>query len=128
MGPEEDSEFEVSPGKVWLVPLGDDGEPAGDPQEIRKAGVSDFSWGEDPGLDGGLQGGPEGTLGENDLGVSRGSGQVWSLEFTMEDVASSDEVMALIWGMTLAEYRDWRRWLGEMKWLSRVTGLSWGLT
>lgn len=115
----------IGPGRVWLVPLGEDGEPAGEPQEMT--GVSEFSWGEDPGLEGGLQGGPDGALGENDLVTNCGSGQVWSLEFTMEDVASGDEVMALLWGMTLAEYRDWVRWIREMKWLSRVTGLSWGL-
>lgn len=121
MGPEEG----LGMGRVWLVPLGDDGEPMGEPQEMT--GVSEFSWGEDPGLHGGLEGGLDGALGDDRLVMGRGSGQVWSLEFTMEDVANGDEVMALLWGMTLAEYRDFRLWLVEREWLSRVTGLSWGL-
>ena len=122
MGPEEG----LGMGRVWLVPLGDDGEPMGEPQEMT--GVSEFSWGESLGLHGGLEGGLDGAPGDDRLVMGRGSGQVWSLEFTMEDVANGDEVMALLWGMTLAEYRDFRLWLVERAWLGLMTDGVWGLT
>lgn len=115
----------VRPGKVWLVPLGEDGEPMGEPQEMT--GVNEFSWGESLGLHGGLEGGLDGALGQDDrLVMSRGL--TFSLEFSIGEGEGQDEVRALLWGMTLAEYRDFRLWLVERKWLSGVTGLSWGLT
>ena len=118
-------------GRVWLVPLGEDGEPMGecryDVTSQEMTGVSEFSWGEDPGLHGGLEGGLDGALGQDDrLVMSRGL--TFSLEFSIEEGEGQDEVRALLWGMTLAEYRDFRLWLVERAWLGLMTDGVWGLT
>lgn len=129
MGPEED-EDRVRPGKVWLVPVGDDGEPMGEPQEMT--GGATFGWGDDWGVDqglhGGLEGGPSGALGDDRLVMdSTGLGKTTSMSFTI-DPDRTEEVMALIWGITVAEYRDFKRWVFEKEWLERVTDGVWGLT
>ena len=123
MGPEE----ELRLGKVFLVPLGEDGQLVGEPQDVTATGVSGFSWVESLGPDGGLEGGLDGALGQDDrLVMSRGL--TFSLEFSIEEGEGQDEAMALLWGMTVEEYRDFRRWISEREWLARVTGLSWSLT
>lgn len=120
MGPED--EFEVTPGRVFMVPLGADGQPHGEPQEMR-TGVFDWGHEVDPGdssgLDGGLLGGPEGAL----PGISSGS---WSMSFELEAGENGEVLAALFMGKTVEEYRDHLRWVQENAWLEKLTGLNWG--
>lgn len=114
----EEGEFKVTPGRIWLVPLGEDGEPMSESWAIDRV-----DWGEgqglDGGLDGGLQGGPRGALMETGREISVS----WALELTGE---RSEVISALIMGMSVSEYRDLVRWAEESAWLARVTGLNWG--
>lgn len=131
--------FKVTPGRVFIVPLDDEGKPHGEPLEwgpLDEVGLAagsvdlarGFDWGREVdqdsglglGLDGGLERGPDGARME-----ARG-GETWNLrlEFSAE---ISDETMALLMGLTIEEYRDLRQWLRERAWLERMTGLGWGL-
>lgn len=120
MGPEE---FKVTPGRMFMVPLGADGQPHGEPiewgplQEVNFDGG--FDWGHEEGLDGGLLGGPDGAL-----------VQTGKLSYTMELELSSGEfsypLMAILMGKTEAELRDLVQWARECEWLEKLTGLNWG--
>lgn len=131
MGPEgraEGEEFKVTPGRVFIVPVDDKGEPHGEPLEwgpLDEVGLGfarGFDWGQGDGLglEGGLHGWPDGAR------AYAGGGESWSVTLEISGEVS-DDTMALLWGMTVEEYRDFRRWLEERAWLERVTGLGWGL-
>lgn len=127
----EGEEFKMTPGRVFIVPLGVEGKPHGEPlewgplDEVNFAvGSVDpargFDWGQREGLDGGLDGGLHGAR-----AYARG-GEGWSVTLEISDEVS-DDTMALLWGMTVEEYRDFRRWLEERAWLERMTDGAWGL-
>lgn len=123
MGPEEGNEFELGVGRVFMVPLGPDGEPmAGTevPVTAMEFGWGeDSGWGDDLGLDGGLRGGPDGAL------VQTGPlSYSMELEFTSEEF--SYPLMAILMGKTEEELRDLVQWARELEWLEAVTGLNWG--
>ena len=124
MDPEE--EFRITPGRVFMVPLGPDGKPS-EPREwspLQEVGLTDFKFdweddgGHEEGLDGGLQGRPDGALIEE---VGKRSWSV-SMEFSGE---VGIEVRALMVGKTVEEYRDLLQWARESAWLEKVTGLNW---
>lgn len=123
MGPE--GEFRVSPGRVFIVPLGPDGEPRDSPREwgpLDEVGLNfarGFDWGSGEGLEGGLQGWPDGAR------MEAHGGDTWNiqLEFSGE---VSEETVALLMGFSVEEWQDLKRWAVESAWLERVTGLNWG--
>lgn len=127
MGPEDSDGFKIEPGRVWMVPVNDEGEPYGEPHQwnigrVENLWLDEGGQEDDPGLDGGLEGrldgGPEGPL------AGFGAGP-WSMEVEV----SPEEALrwrAVLAGRTLEEYIDLARWVQQARWLRALTGLNWG--
>ncbi len=124
--------FDITPGRVWLVPIDENGKLMAPAADITEAmswnSAGGFDWGlgqgedrgRDWGLDGGLEGGPDGALGGNGLGGR------WEVQFEISG-GISEETAALLMGFTIEEYRDLMQWMIEERWLKRLTGLNWRL-
>ena len=109
--------------KVWMVPLGPDGEPmiergvelGAKTQGFRFSPAED--WGSEDGLGDGLR---------DDSRICLSETKTWSMDLELGSVPV--ETMALLWGMTVEEYADMIRWMKEKRWLVYLTGEEWSLT
>jgi len=114
-------------GRIWLVPRGIDGQLDGEPIELGATMVR--GWGEDMGLNGGLQGaqtGAEGSTGQDGGGWPRG---VYRTTFKLDlDEEAQIQLISAVTGWTLEQVRDWKQWATELRWLERVLGSEWALT
>lgn len=114
-------------GKVWLVPLGPDGEP--ELSAMTEARGSTFSWGEGPEEDSGFEDSSrddnQNGWGDMIVGQNRTS---WSMDLKLE-VADSRKLFALLTGMTEAEVQDMWDWVDERVKLRSLLGgdVIWGL-
>ena len=115
-------------GKVWLVPLGPDGEP--ELSAMTEARGSTFSWGEGPEEDSGFGDSSKDDSDNRWDDMIAGSTN-WSMELKFVDYGSGEsrKLFALLAGMTEAEVQDMWDWAAERKKLKAILGgeLIWGL-
>lgn len=116
--------------KFWIMPLGEDGQPDGEPVDISKTVT--FNWDTDGGLYGGLPGeqaeaeGSTSRVGDEgwDPGIGRTLEVSWSMELNQEKVY---ELWALMTGLSVEQVKDLLQWAEESKWLRGMTGDIWNL-
>ena len=112
MGPEDEG---VGKARIFMVPLGPDGEPMMEHGVELGAKTEGFTF--SPGEDWGS---------EDDRTEDLSKTGTWSMNLDLGPIPI--ETVALLWGMTVEEYTDMIQWMKEKRWLVYLTGQEWSLT